>query len=91
MHLLHLFLSVLTIGLWLPIWLLLFPSRRWCICSQCGRRVYPIALSNASGDRAASPLWFLSGEPPSHSNFNAYLIARNLVYYVPTRAAYEKR
>lgn len=35
-HLQHLKLCVITLGLWLPIWLLLCFSPREVVCSECG-------------------------------------------------------
>jgi len=38
-HLLHFFLSLLTLGLWLPIWLLVSVVRRPPACTRCGKKV----------------------------------------------------
>ena len=38
-HLFHLLMSLLTIGMWTPIWFLLALSRQAYRCSRCGRKV----------------------------------------------------
>lgn len=38
-HLLHLVISILTFGLWIPIWILVSLSATWN-CTTCGARTY---------------------------------------------------
>jgi hypothetical protein len=45
-HLLHLFLAIITAGLWLPVWILSAFSRV-SRCRQCGARCYGSRLSAA--------------------------------------------
>lgn len=37
-HVLHLLLTVLTVGLWIPVWAVLSASRGGAQCSECGKR-----------------------------------------------------
>lgn len=37
-HILHLILSLITGGLWLPVWLILVLTRGGWRCEQCGRK-----------------------------------------------------
>ena len=38
-HVLHVILSIITAGLWLPVWLLVhWNNRTWSQCSSCGRK-----------------------------------------------------
>lgn len=87
----HFAATVLTAGLWLIPWRFRITKTKPCICCQCGRRV---RLSDVT-PIAETPTWShpLAGSDrlPTGGNFNALLVARNLVYYVPTLAAYRNR
>ncbi len=37
-HLLHLFLTIVTVGVWLPIWILVAVIRRAPQCTVCGSK-----------------------------------------------------
>lgn len=45
-HVLHFFLTLVTVGLWFPVWLLALGSRRWH-CRYCGARTFGGKASTA--------------------------------------------
>jgi hypothetical protein len=88
LHGLHLLLTCLTIGLWLPVWLWAAHRGRAWHCSQCGR----IVLNGAITPLPA-PVWpplcrtrrrLDSGSTAAFGDFNHKLVFQGLVYYMPT-------
>lgn len=90
-HGLHFVLSILTAGLWLPAWLIIAMVGYRCICCQCGRSVSAADVTTQAGTDTWYRPWGDLGSGAGSGNFNMLLVARNLVYYVPTLAAYERR
>lgn len=43
-HLLHLILTIVTFGFWLPVWILLSLGRSSPQCSECGKKRGPFGL-----------------------------------------------
>lgn len=83
----HFALTLLSGGLWSIVWLychLLAPA---CICCQCGRRLARRQLP-AGPATVVDPQWPCDSGALKHVEFNSLLVARNLVYYVPTSARY---
>ena len=85
----HLALTLVTGGLWSVVWFYCRFHARTCICCQCGRRLarYRLKLALPSTPGAVWP--FTPGDR-SRSDFNRFLVSRNLVYYVPTSARYHR-
>lgn len=88
MDLLHLALTLLTGGLWSLVWLYCRFRARVCICCQCGHRLTRSQLKTTPQpvDGSRLPESF----KPSSPEFNSLLVARNLVYYVPTNARFRR-
>jgi len=87
--LLHLTLTLLTGGLWGIVWLHRRFWARTCLCCQCGRRLRR-ARRKAAMWPAAETTWAFDPVKPNGLEFNSLLVARNLVYYVPTSARYRR-
>jgi hypothetical protein len=84
--LLHLALTLLTGGLWGIVWMYSRFAARVCVCCQCGRRLARARLKTVSADGP----WPLESFKPNSAEFNSLLVARNLVYYVPTNARFRR-
>jgi hypothetical protein len=85
---LHLVLTLLTGGLWGFVWIYCRFHARVCICCQCGRRLTRSRLHTMP--LPAGGFWPLESFKPSNPEFNSLLVARNLVYYVPTNARFRR-
>jgi hypothetical protein len=88
LHGLHLLLSCLTAGLWLPIWLQAARRTRIWRCSQCGRVVLNGAITPLP-TQTQPPLGPVDRGPRHDpaavpANFNHKLVFQGLVYYMPT-------
>ena len=87
-HLLHLALTVITQGIWLPVWLLLVLRSRQCACTRCGHlRSKDRLITTPLRSRlptAVSGLALPTGAIHSRLEFHSYLVRNNLVYYMPT-------
>lgn len=85
-HGLHFLLSLISLGTWLPIWLLVAIHGRTCRCQQCGRRFAQWLAG------PVAPVLFDSDPPDAGARLcpaaalHGLLIAQNLVYYMPTAA-----
>ena len=84
-HGLHFLLSAISLGAWLPIWLVVAIHSRTCRCLQCGCR---FARSNAE---PVMPVFFETDRSEgAHLSpaaaLHGLLISKNLVYYMPTAA-----
>ncbi|MFZ7125194.1 MAG: hypothetical protein ACOWWM_03450 [Desulfobacterales bacterium] len=90
-HRLHFVLFLLTAGMWLPFWLSTALSSRRCICCECGRPLPAADVKHQAMEDALRHPWDAAGAPIPIENFNALLVARDLVYYVPTLAIYRRR
>ncbi len=89
--LLHFALTLLSAGLWLTVWLAIRWSSHPCICCSCGRGL-SLRDVQPTRDAGANAAPWSGGLPQaSAGNFNAYLVAHDLVYYVPTLAVYDGR
>lgn len=86
---LHLTLTLLTGGLWILVWLHRRFCARVCLCCQCGRRLQRTRLKAATRPAGETSLAF-DAVKPNGLEFNSLLVARNLVYYVPTNARYRR-
>jgi len=84
--LLHLAVTLLTGGLWGIVWMYSRFCARVCVCCQCGRRLSRARLRRASVEEP----WPLESFKPNGVEFNSLLVARNLVYYVPTNARFHR-
>lgn len=86
---LHMVLSCLTFGLWLPVWL--FLSLRSCRCTLCMGRMSRLAIGFSCSGPSLSKPWvddrFGCGLKRNKKDFNSMLIAKGLVYYAATRSA----
>jgi hypothetical protein len=88
LHGLHLLLSCLTAGLWVPLWLRATRRGRDWRCSLCGRVVPNGAITPLPSRTELPPQ--PAGRRPSHGpaavpcNFNHKLVFQGLVYYMPT-------
>jgi len=86
---LHLALSILTFGLWLPVWI--FLSIRTCQCTQCMSRISGFSTGFSWLDPSLSKPWiddrFGCRFKKKHKDFNSLLIKNGLVYYAATRSA----
>lgn len=83
----HLVLTLLTGGLWGLIW---WYCRRYapvCACCQCGRKLPRRRLQVGWPSLWENP-WQMGPAMVAPTEFNSFLVARNLVYYVPTSARY---
>jgi len=87
--LLHLALTLLSGGIWGIIWLYCRFRAHTCICCQCGRGLSRAHLKRSSQTIPEST-WPFAANIRSQSDFNSILVARNLVYYMPTRAYYRR-
>ena len=87
--LLHLALTLLTGGLWGPVRRHRRLCARVCLCCQCGRRL-PRARLKASTWPTVETSWTFDPVKPNGPEFNSLLVARNLVYYVPTNARFRR-
>lgn len=85
--LLHLVLTLLTGGLWAVVWLHARFLAPHCVCCQCGRRMSRLRGRTARYPDTTAP-WPFDPGVRGNTEFNSILVARNLVYYVPTRARY---
>lgn len=87
--LVHLALTLLTGGLWGLVWLFCQFYAHACVCCQCGH-----GLSRAQLKALLRPdpeaTWPFDPRIRNRSEFNSILVARNLVYYVPTSAHYHQ-
>ena len=87
--LLHFGLTLLTGGLWGFVWLYCQFRAYACVCCQCGH-----GLTRAQVKAQLRPpletTWPFDLRIRSQSDFNGILVARNLVYYVPTSARYRR-
>ena len=85
--LLHLALTLFTGGLWAIVWLYCQFRAHACVCCQCGH-----GLSRAQIKVLFRPVpetvWPFDLRIRNRTDFNGILVARNLVYYVPTSARY---
>jgi hypothetical protein len=88
-HALHLLLTLLTGGLWGLVWLYFQFRARSCLCCQCGRNLARTGLQSPSG-LLPENLWPAGINAYKHSEFNSFLVTRNLVYYIPTNARYRE-
>jgi hypothetical protein len=88
MDLLHLALTLLTGGLWAFVWLYCRFRARVCICCQCGRRLTRSQLKGTPPP--TDGFWPPEAFNPSGPEFNSLLVARNLVYYLPTNARFRR-
>ena len=86
MEWLHLSLTLVTGGLWGIVWLYSRFHARVCVCCQCGRRLSRARLKATS----AEGFWPLESLKSNSSEFNSLLVARNLVYYLPTNARFRR-
>lgn len=87
--LLHLALTVMTAGLWGIVWLHRRLWARNCLCCQCGLRLRR-ARRKAARWPAGEASWTRDIAKPNALEFNSLLVARNLVYYVPTSARFRR-
>jgi hypothetical protein len=87
--LLHLTLTLLTGGLWGIVWLHRRRHARVCLCCQCGRSLPRSRLKTLAGAAGEAP-WLQEAMTRNGSEFNSLLVARNLVYYVPTSARFRR-
>lgn len=85
-HGLHFLLSLISLGAWLPIWLLVAFHGSTCRCQQCGRRFAKCRTEPAMP-------FFSDTDPPDSrtrltgaASLHGLLISTNLVYYMPTAA-----
>ena len=85
--LLHLALTLVTGGLWGVVWMYCRFHARVCLCCQCGRRLSRTRLKEAT--QPVDALW-PEAFKPNGSEFNSLLVARNLVYYLPTNARFRR-
>ena len=84
--LLHLALTLVTGGLWGIVWIYCRFCARDCVCCQCGRRLSRAHLK-APISEGIGPL---EAFKPNSPEFNSLLVARNLVYYLPTNARFRR-
>lgn len=88
-NLFHLALTLLTAGLWGLVWFYCQFHTHACVCCQCGH-----GLSRAQIKALLRPVpetaWPFELRIRNRSEFNGILVARNLVYYVPTSARYRR-
>ena len=84
--LLHLALTLVTGGLWAIVWMVCRLHGRDCVCCQCGRRLTRARLKAT----ATEGIWPLEAFKPNGPEFNSLLVARNLVYYLPTNARFRR-
>jgi hypothetical protein len=85
----HLALTLLTVGLWGLVWLYCQFHNHACVCCQCGQ-----GLSRAQIKALFRPVpetaWPFDLRIHNRTDFNGILVARDLVYYVPTSARYRQ-
>ena len=85
--LLHFVLTLMTGGLWALVWIYCRLRARVCVCCQCGHRLTRARLKTTP---QPDGFWPLDAFKPSGPEFNSLLVARNLVYYVPTNARFRR-
>ena len=85
--LLHLVLTLITGGIWGAAWVYLRFYAPVCACCQCGRKLSRRRLQARSAACGETP-WPYDPTVLQYAEFNSLLVARNLVYYVPTSARY---
>jgi hypothetical protein len=68
-HILHLLLSILTVGLWVPIWLIVSLQVGGWRCSKCGTPVFKLFTTNESAGSIAQ-----AESPPSGRAFPILLV-----------------
>ena len=85
----HLTLTLLSGGMWGIIWLYCRFYARTCICCQCGHSLSRSHLKR-SPQTIPEAAWPFAPQIQNQSDFNSILVARNLVYYMPTRACYRR-
>ena len=85
----HLVLTVLSGGIWGIVWLYCRFCAHTCICCQCGRGLSRAHLKTPP-QTIPEATWPFAPRIRNPSDFNSILVARNLVYYMPTRA-YDRR
>jgi hypothetical protein len=83
----HMVLTLLSGGLWSIVWLYCRLFAPVCACCQCGHRLSRRQLQAGVQTLAETP-WPCDPTALKHTEFNSLLVARNLVYYVPTSARY---
>lgn len=88
-HLLHLTLTLLTLGLWSLPWLILTLLSGPCRCARCGYPAEGNALWRPAGDWAHP--WEEGPIPPFRQrpgriDFNTFLVEKGLVFYASTRS-----
>jgi hypothetical protein len=84
---LHLLLTLLSGGVWGIVWLYCRLFAPVCACCQCGRRLSRRAMRAGTQPLLETP-WPNEPSALKYTEFNSLLVARNLVYYVPTSARY---
>ena len=88
LHARHLLISLLSAGLWVPLWLQATRRTRIWRCSQCGRVVLngPITPLPAQAEPPLRPLARRQSHDPAAvpGSFNHKLVFQGLVYYMPT-------
>jgi hypothetical protein len=85
----HLVLTLLSGGIWGIVWLYCRFLTHTCICCQCGRGLSRAHLKTSS-PTIPDAAWPSEPRIRNPSDFNSILVARNLVYYMPTRAYYRR-
>ena len=85
----HLLLTLLSGGLWGFIWLYYRLFAPVCACCQCGRRLSRRQIRAGARPSSETP-WPYDPSVLKHAEFNSLLVARDLVYYVPTSARYRQ-
>ena len=48
-HILHLLLSLVTVGLWIPIWIIVALNAKPLQCTQCGKKRSASPIARALG------------------------------------------
>ncbi len=88
-HLLHFLLSLLSAGLWIPVWIAIIISDTYrCRCCLCQRKVHRIKNPSLPGPSLSRPwpnMHFRPGEKNIPYNFNTVLIKSGLVWYASSR------
>ena len=84
---LHLILTLLTGGIWGAVWVGLRFYAPICACCECGRKLSRRQLQ-ARAAECGDARWPCDPTVLQYAEFNSLLVARNLVYYVPTSARY---
>ncbi|WP_207687086.1 hypothetical protein [Desulfonema limicola] len=86
---LHMALSIITLGLWLPVWICL--SFRTCRCTECLNKISGFSIRCSCLGPSLSKPWidkrFGTRLKKKRQNFNSLLIENGLVYYAATRSA----